>query len=189
MHSQHSDLATKLETGQMYQGHDHNDMAAQVLAEQLQAVSNSYGGMDNLAQAGANYGQASAMDSAAFHAMAQQQQQHIHHNGYYMAPTHYDPHTGEMGYHAPNAGMPMPTTVMQPNMDAQSKAGKGGAASLANDRELRDILTKNQHRNLTDVAAEVIATERTSKSEKTKQLFAMIWYVTLHRSSRFFRLC
>jgi hypothetical protein len=46
-----------------------------------------------------------------------------------------------------------------------------------NERELKEMLDKNNHRSLEEVADEVIATERTSSSEKSKQLFAMLWYV------------
>lgn len=52
---------------------------------------------------------------------------------------------------------------------------KGSASSATNDKELRQILAQNEGRTLKDVAGEVVATERTSRAEKTKQLFAMIW--------------
>ena len=58
-------------------------------------------------------------------------------------------------------------------MEEQPK--KTSSATATNDRELRELLTRNRGRALQDVASEVIATERTSKSERTKQLFAMLW--------------
>jgi len=58
-------------------------------------------------------------------------------------------------------------------MEDQTK--KPPSATATNDRELRELLTRNRGRTLQDVASEVIATERTSKSERTKQLFAMLW--------------
>jgi len=58
-------------------------------------------------------------------------------------------------------------------MDDQSR--KPPSATATNDRELRELLNRNRGRGLPDVASEVIATERTSKSERTKQLFAMLW--------------
>jgi regulatory factor X, other len=58
-------------------------------------------------------------------------------------------------------------------MEDQTK--KPPSATATNDRELRELLTRNRGRSLQDVASEVIATERTSKSERTKQLFAMLW--------------
>ena len=39
------------------------------------------------------------------------------------------------------------------------------------------MLQQNEGRKLKDVAAEVIQTDRTSKAEKSKQLFAMLWSV------------
>ncbi|KAF2114771.1 RFX DNA-binding domain-containing protein [Lophiotrema nucula] len=61
-------------------------------------------------------------------------------------------------------------------MEVEEKKKKGSASgSLTNDRELREMLNKNSGRDLKDVAAEVIATDRTSKAEKSKQLFAMLW--------------
>jgi regulatory factor X len=59
-------------------------------------------------------------------------------------------------------------------MEDQAKKA-APSATATNDRELRELLNKNRARTLPDVAAEVIATERTSKSERTKQLFAMLW--------------
>jgi regulatory factor X len=46
-----------------------------------------------------------------------------------------------------------------------------------NENELKEMLLKNISRPLDQVADEVIANERTSSSEKSKQLFAMLWYV------------
>jgi regulatory factor X, other len=46
-----------------------------------------------------------------------------------------------------------------------------------NENELKEMLLKNMSRPLDQVADEVIANERTSSSEKSKQLFAMLWYV------------
>jgi regulatory factor X, other len=62
--------------------------------------------------------------------------------------------------------------------DTEDKKKRGSAAGGAtNDKELRELLKKNNGRSLKDVAAEVIATDRTSKAEKSKQLFAMLWCV------------
>ena len=56
------------------------------------------------------------------------------------------------------------------------KKKKGSASSIANDQELRKLFRENHHRDLKDVAAEVLVHERGPKSEKTKQIFAMNWY-------------
>ena len=61
--------------------------------------------------------------------------------------------------------------------DGQKK--KGASSSATNDKELRELLTANDGRSLKDVATEVLKTERTPKAEKTKQLFAMLWCVSL----------
>ena len=60
--------------------------------------------------------------------------------------------------------------------EVEEKKKKGGAAGAAtNDKELRELLAKNEHRDLKDVAAEVIAADRSTRAEKCKQLFAMLW--------------
>ena len=48
-------------------------------------------------------------------------------------------------------------------------------ANAANDRELREMLRINTDRSWGDGAKEVSTNERTSKAEKSKQLFAMLW--------------
>ena len=55
------------------------------------------------------------------------------------------------------------------------KRRKGSAVTATNDKELREMLAKNENRPLKDVAQEVIQKERTPLAEKTKQLFAMLW--------------
>lgn len=66
----------------------------------------------------------------------------------------------------------------QPQDDAATGEGrkkKGSASSIANDLELRRLFRENQGRSLKDVAAQVLANERGPRSEKTKQIFAMLW--------------
>lgn len=57
------------------------------------------------------------------------------------------------------------------------KRRKGSAVTATNDKELREMLAKNEGRPLREVAVEVIQKERTPMAEKTKQLFAMLWWV------------
>ena len=57
----------------------------------------------------------------------------------------------------------------------EGKKKKGSASSIANDLELRRLFRENQGRSMKDVAAQVLANERGPKSEKTKQIFAMLW--------------
>ncbi|KAL8679237.1 MAG: hypothetical protein Q9224_000484 [Gallowayella concinna] len=59
------------------------------------------------------------------------------------------------------------------NTDGRKK--KGSATSLANDLELNKLFQENKHRSLKEVAAQVLANERGPRSEKTKQIFAMLW--------------
>lgn len=55
------------------------------------------------------------------------------------------------------------------------KRRKSSGVTATNDKELRELLLKNESRPLRDVAQEVIQKERTPMAEKTKQLFAMLW--------------
>lgn len=57
----------------------------------------------------------------------------------------------------------------------KNKIKKGSATSAANDMELRRLFAEHKGRPLKEVAAEVIVHERGPKSEKTKQIFAMLW--------------
>ena len=55
------------------------------------------------------------------------------------------------------------------------KVKKGSASSIANDQELKRLYQENKTRTLRDVADSVLQEERGPRSEKTKQIFAMIW--------------
>ncbi|KAF2005488.1 hypothetical protein P154DRAFT_339090 [Amniculicola lignicola CBS 123094] len=59
--------------------------------------------------------------------------------------------------------------------EPEKKKKSSASGSATNDKELREMLVRNDGRALKDVAAEVIATDRTPKAEKSKQLFAMLW--------------
>jgi regulatory factor X len=56
-----------------------------------------------------------------------------------------------------------------------SKRKKGASASQANDVELRRLFKANEHRDLRDVAMEVLKDNKGPKSEKAKQVFGMLW--------------
>jgi regulatory factor X len=78
-------------------------------------------------------------------------------------------------YHSSMSQPPQPQ-FMTPLIEVEDKKKKGSASgSATNDKELRQMLLQNEGRKLKDVAAEVIQTDRTSKAEKSKQLFAMLW--------------
>lgn len=62
------------------------------------------------------------------------------------------------------------------NNEANSKKRKGASSSMANDQELRRLLQQYQSRSLKEVAMEVQKNEGSGgKSEKAKQVFAMLW--------------
>ena len=65
-----------------------------------------------------------------------------------------------------------------------TKRKRGSTCTATNDRELRELISRNEGRGLKDVATEVIATERTSRAEKSKQLFAMIWLRSMCRTAK-----
>lgn len=56
------------------------------------------------------------------------------------------------------------------------KRKKGAASSQANDKELRRLFRENETRSLDEVAQEVMSHDKGPKSEKTKQVFGMLWY-------------
>jgi regulatory factor X len=109
---------------------------------------------------------------------------------------------GHIPQHFPNQDHPqffptnqMPFIPPQPTVDysymqpqqaqtsapADTKSKKTGSqSSQTNDKELRELRAQNEHRSLSDVAQEVLSTERTPRAEKTKQLFAMLWFVTFY---------
>ncbi|QIW98444.1 hypothetical protein AMS68_003962 [Peltaster fructicola] len=65
---------------------------------------------------------------------------------------------------------------IQPGPDLHDdKRRKSSAVTATNDKELREMLNRNENRPLREVAQEVIQKERTPQAEKTKQLFAMLW--------------
>ncbi|GIZ47945.1 hypothetical protein CKM354_001102000 [Cercospora kikuchii] len=64
------------------------------------------------------------------------------------------------------------------------KRRKGSAVTATNDKELREMLAKNEGRPLREVAVEVIQKERTPMAEKTKQLFAMLWLRTVCKPAK-----
>lgn len=69
-----------------------------------------------------------------------------------------------LGASAPNAAM---------NRDKKER--KPPSNNATNEKELRDLIEKNYHRSLESIADEVRNAERSQKSEKAKQLFAMRW--------------
>lgn len=66
--------------------------------------------------------------------------------------------------------------------DGEKKERKAQGNNQANEKELRELIEKNYHRTLESIARDVRNAERTQKSEKAKQLFAMRWCVLLFTS-------
>lgn len=68
------------------------------------------------------------------------------------------------------------------NDDADSFAGvptnakPGSRTSANNEMEMRLLFNSNKHRSLQDVAEELHGNERGPNSERTRQVFAMLWY-------------
>ena len=89
------------------------------------------------------------------------QHQHIHHIRH--ASEQYE-------------GSPAPDDSGNENGAARRK--KGNATTMANDQELRRLLVQYNGKTLPEVAGEVQKSEGSGgKSEKAKQVFAMLWYV------------
>jgi regulatory factor X len=95
--------------------------------------------------------------------------QHMGSQPFYPPPQNFQP---GYDYHYPQQQLQMPQLSME-----QEVRRPRVSTGQTNERELKEMLDKNDHRTLEEVAEEVIATERTSSSEKSKQLFAMLWYV------------
>lgn len=110
------------------------------------------------------------------------QQQHIGHQHSQSAqfPSQAQFGTQDSPYQQQEMTFPQQTRVgslpahIIPEMH-EDKRRKGSAVTATNDKELREMLSKNEGRPLRDVAQEVIQKERTPMAEKTKQLFAMLW--------------
>ncbi|KAJ0116225.1 hypothetical protein J7T55_005171 [Diaporthe amygdali] len=64
---------------------------------------------------------------------------------------------------APDSGLEMGTA---PNRSR---------SNTNNDQEMRELFTRNSHRSLQDVATELHGNERGPSSERSRQLFAMLW--------------
>ena len=64
---------------------------------------------------------------------------------------------------------------MQDEAAPDGRRKKGSASSAANDVELRRLFRENKQKSLPEVAAQVMKDDKGPKSEKTKQIFGMIW--------------
>lgn len=80
----------------------------------------------------------------------------------------------QMEYHARNMQPHTMIVTTIPQMEQEIRKPRQSAGP--NENELNEMLDRNIHRSLDDLAAAVRANEKTSSAEKTKQLFAMLWY-------------
>ncbi|KAI9662043.1 MAG: hypothetical protein M1831_002958 [Alyxoria varia] len=74
-----------------------------------------------------------------------------------------------------NAGRRLSQPPTTAGSDREKKDKKNASATAANEKELRELIERNWHRTLESIARDVKNSERTQKSEKAKQLFAMRW--------------
>lgn len=92
-------------------------------------------------------------------------------NGMSQFPMH--PHMHHMRQHS-YEGSPAPEDSNGEGGAARRK--KGTPSTFANDQELRRLLTQHQGKSLKDIAHDVQKSEGSGgKSEKAKQVFAMLW--------------
>ena len=66
--------------------------------------------------------------------------------------------------------------------ETAGKRKKASSSSQANDNELRRLFRENEGRDLHEVSQQVLRDEKGPKSEKSKQIFGMLWY--LYRTAR-----
>lgn len=89
----------------------------------------------------------------------------------------HDLHTSTFAFDGIENDSPVPEDQEQ---SENGKKKKGSASSLANDNELRKLLRQYESWNMQQMAEEVQRTEGAGgKSERVKQVFAMIWYVDI----------
>lgn len=134
-----------------------------------------------------------AVDAAAVaQAHLAYQQQHSHH--------HHPHHQTQHQHQHPMVRHPLPTEQYNSSFvesdgqmldrddpdDVDSLAGNPGAprptgsrSSANNELEMRQLFSANRHRCLQDVAAELHGNERGPNSERTRQVFAMLWINTV----------
>ncbi|GAM86788.1 hypothetical protein ANO11243_048080 [Dothideomycetidae sp. 11243] len=103
------------------------------------------------------------------------QQTHMQPSMEQFQPRPYTPQEGSYMMQDPNFAHMQFAQAMAPGIEHEDRRRKNSAATATNDKELRELLARNENRILKDVAQEVIQKERTPQSEKTKQLFAMLW--------------
>lgn len=64
--------------------------------------------------------------------------------------------------------------------------GSSSRTSANNELEMRQLFQSSKHRNLQEVAKELHGNERGPNSERTRQVFAMLWCVLLRLMDRWY---
>ena len=97
-------------------------------------------------------------------------------------PSQYQPSAVQNLYQAQFAGREdTPLSNVNADEDREGSLAPEGQkkktinTNVANEQELRRLFEANKTRTLKDVARSVLAEERGPRSEKTKQIFAMLW--------------
>lgn len=93
-------------------------------------------------------------------------------NGYYVEQ---QAHFHDPAQFGPLSVTRQNTPQLPSGPDVEKKDKKNATTTAANEKELRELLEKNEAKTLDDIARDVRQAERTQKSERAKQLFAMRW--------------
>lgn len=65
--------------------------------------------------------------------------------------------------------------ALDSGLDISNNPPTKSRSNTNNDQEMRELFTRNSHRSLQDVATELHGNERGPSSERSRQLFAMLW--------------
>jgi hypothetical protein len=120
----------------------------------------------------------SPMDSPLLATQPQSQSPQLMHQQQFQQHSYYTHHPDMMYQQQAMeyAYQPVPQNMVPIKAETEPQSRRPRlSAGHTNENELKDMLHKNITRPLDAVAEDVILHERTSSSEKTKQLFAMLW--------------
>lgn len=107
------------------------------------------------------------------HPQAHPQAQHMQHQQLpaHMGHMHTHGHLGLEAQMMDRNDSPAPDS----GLDIASRPLAKSRTNTNNDQEMRELFTRNSHRTLQDVAMELHGNERGPNSERSRQLFAMLW--------------
>ena len=128
---------------------------------------------DHMQNAAQEFAMDGSMGAPMGHPMSYQQQHH---------PMARHPLPAEQ--FGANASFTEDSQMLDRDEDGDSMAGMvgptkstSGRSSANNELEMRQLFSANRHRNLQEVAGELHGNERGPNSERTRQVFAMLWLV------------